>query len=124
MIDWNKPLRFTTAKHIANPVFIGFTDGQGLAIVKYGLSRQGSKSEYYHVVRRDTGESVQGGYYNIENVPEEPKDHLHLYRSPFGGEWCVNVAGTAGPNQIAPRQLQPKSYWDKSRGGIVVKVPA
>lgn len=123
MIDWNKPLR-TNVNHYkvtAGP----HPSGNRMVCGWYNNAGEWSEG----VFDKFTGATVytefagktHAGQVTIENVPEEPNDHLHLYKS--GDQWFINGAGSAGPNQVAPKQLQPKSYWEKAGPGVIVKVP-
>lgn len=54
----------------------------------------------------------------FENKPEEPKDHLNIYRMNKNSEWRINTIGG--------EQLQTKegwSHWEGKPNNIVVKVP-
>jgi len=118
-IDWTKPLRMVNASHVKNPREFKHTGGRNV-IIEYQGNTCGSR--YYTVVDKNTGKSFEPGGYDVENVPEEPNDHLHLYY--YAGSWQINVAGSLGPNQMGPKQLQPKSYWEKAGPSVIVKVEA
>lgn len=114
MIDWDKPLRLINQGHVKNPRVFKNTDGANKIIAYDGKIGGGT---YYTVVDWKTGKSFEPNGFSVENVPEEPKDHLHLYKC--GSEWAVNSIGGV--------QLQTKEFWETRHWGkpnnIVVKVP-
>jgi len=120
-IDWNKPLRFTSARHIANPTVVARADGQRAVIIKYGLARSDNKP-YYQAVDPDTGVSLNGGSYSVENVPEEPKDQLLVYKR-AAGDWAIS---TRSPNPTTKSDAEVRNARYTAMTGrptMAVKVP-
>lgn len=123
-VDWHKPLRLTKE---VNPAGRGSDpvttfNSHGSRVVWVGDRVYPVDAEGYAAadVRYPGRRGVIMGTKIVENVPEEPKDHLHLYHD--GGTWCIDD----------PDQLRSKSEWEEIRQttsrvfpkGLVVKVPA
>lgn len=123
MIDWSKPLRTVPSRYPAGYMINDMMgDGSDYRAVCW---RTGSSVTYVVQVDKD-GKSVHPtidhfgevwpcGKQMVENVPEEPKDHLHVYQ--HHGVWAFN--------SYKGERLQTKEFWDKQQhrhGGIVVKV--
>lgn len=122
-IDWKKPIRLVRSSEVFDAKYIGRTPF-GFSATRHAVEWNYGENKWI-VFTDDRGFVPDGFDYHVENVPPEPNDHLSLYRS--GDRWHINAAGSLGPNQESPRQLQPKSYWEKTAltfpGGVVVKVP-
>lgn len=118
-IDWTKPLR-TNVSHCQVRAAV---HPHGNRVIAYWYNSAGEWSE--GVFDKFTGAVLytefagkrDRGTVMIENVPEEPKDHIRLFKTSNG--WYVdNNSGS---------QLQTKSFWENPLNGaypgVVVKVP-
>lgn len=119
-IDWHKPIRAmdgTEAKpfnsHGSRVVWIGD--------YVYPVDEQGrAKASVYYP--RAEGRSCSVGERLVENVPEEPKDHLGVYWT--GYKWVIDTVGF-GDNVAMMTETEAKD-WAR-RGAAqrrqAVKVP-
>lgn len=128
MIDWNKPVRTIPSKYAVSVypidqttlrrlVWINNADRRLVVVVdKAGLVVHIATPFFSGM----TYAKVEVGDLFIENVPEEPKDHLHLYLD-YRGKWDVNAWLNS--------QLYSRADWErldkgeKFGNGFLVKVP-
>lgn len=127
-IDWKKPLRtvdWATAKRVTGrdlEVYTFKSDSQRVVWVDdrvYPVDEQGlctADVEYPGFRKCEVGDPM------VENVPEEPKDHLCIWlNDPLSGKASIDSLGGS--------QLQTKATWEKHFGPrigryvILVKVP-
>lgn len=119
-IDWKKPLRtvdWETAQRVTGkaPKVYTFKSGSQRVVWVddrvYPVDEHGRCTAYIeHPGFRDcdVGDQI------VENVPEEPKDRLHLYS--HEGKWYINACGK--------KQLETHEFWEEiGEGGVIVKVP-
>ena len=126
-IDWKKPLRtvdWETAQRVTGkaPKVYTFKSGSQRVVWVddrvYPVDERGrSTARVEYPGRRP----CKVGDPMVENVPEEPKDHLHVFLS-TGGEWRVD---TAGGGQLKTKADAEKynHNWLRYGKGVVVKVP-
>lgn len=117
-IDFAKPLR-------------GAGSYRPMTVVKEGLTlvktNDGRKANQYYVVdeygkQYGYADAAPSEFRAVENVPEEPKDHLCI--------WLDDpITGRASIDRRGGSQLQTKATWEKHFGSrigrdiILVKVP-
>lgn len=126
-IDWTKPLR-TAHSNTHYPVTVEHEDG-GNRLISWMVPSCWSRPFRAIVTRSGdliatlhAGYRIDGTPQFIENVPEEPKNFLHLYQFCDNGEWAVNSVGRG-----LSGQLQARDFWDRNclhgKSGIIVEVP-
>lgn len=128
MIDWNKPLRTTESKYEVKTA----PHPSGDRIIAYWYNNRGEWSE--DVFNKFTGAVCytefagkrDKGIVTIENVPEEPKDHLVVYWNHWNhrGEWAIDhrqLMTKARAEYQAYVVNRPFSW--RAMKSIVVKVP-
>jgi len=115
-IDFAKPLRLNY-------------NGQGneVEVVKEGVTLVRIKGSLFavdeHGVIQQTGRLREGvTSFMVENVPEEPKDHLHLYRRE-GGEWKIDGAPQLMTKEYAEDLSRGWARHAGAKNTVVVKVP-
>ena len=120
-IDFSKPLRTTVAGYPARVV------REGMTLVEYETSQGDTQrvavDETGMVYVKERARALGSHQFQIENKPEEPKDHLCVYR------WNYETKGF-GIAQMGDSQLTTKAVaedWVKRNAKygitITVKVP-
>lgn len=123
-IDWTKPLRVLyfseDGRVIGNggtPAYTYNSHGSRVVWIEDRVYPVDEEGRVKARVDYDECTWVQKGEQIVENVPEEPKDHIRVYC--VGDKWHVDRTSTG--------QLQTKEFWEDPLNGsyeaVVVKVP-
>lgn len=128
-IDWKKPLRtvdWEMAKRTTGrqPEVYTFKSGSQRVVWVddrvYPVDAQGCCTAdvgYPGFRKCEVGDPI------VENVPEEPKDHLHLYRRE-GEEWKIDFgSGQLYTKEYAENLSRGWAYHAGAKNTVVVKVP-
>lgn len=112
-IDWTKPVRIGGEGIMSHdPVKVIAVHGDQ-AFVTWGSEMTAHVADEYGRIQVLPG-------WRVENVPEEPKDTLRLYKSIFGGPWVIDGKIDTWKNQEEYRQrLSP----DIAANMVLVRVP-
>lgn len=121
-IDWTKPIRWTKAWQGSTDAELNLhvvAHSRSEAVVAWGCNKDNLTFDVVDMKGRRNGDPF------VENVPEEPKDHLCLWCS-LDGEWHFGKVSFADYPRVTPVTKAEAEAWQargcESQKRVIVKV--